>query len=148
MSNNFQNLFSQLESDEKEEKSNDFQTMFSELQDSSSSSPTQPIDFAQSVNLENIDTSRKFAYGAAQEPAIIGSAYRLGKAALQSAFSEETFDEASKRIEAERQANIYEDFPEFKGLKEKRGRCCNIIRKSRCCFSRPYNILSSLDQNC
>ena len=147
MSNNFQNLFSQLESDEKEEKSNDFQTMFSELQDLSSSSPTQPIDFAQSVNLENIDTSRKFAYGAAQEPAIIGSAYRLGKAALQSAFSEETFDEASKRIEAERQANIYEDFPEFKGLKE-RGRCCNIIRKSRCCFSRPYNILSSLDQNC
>ena len=119
MSNNFQNLFSQLESDEKEEKSNDFQTMFSELQDLSSSSPTQPIDFAQSVNLENIDTSRKFAYGAAQEPAIIGSAYRLGKAALQSAFSEETFDEASKRIEAERQANIYEDFPEFKGLKEK-----------------------------
>ena len=70
------------------------------------------------VDLEQIDTGRKIAYGAAQEPMILGSLGRVVKAGVESAFTDETFDEVLKEIEKERQEKILDDFPEFKGLKE------------------------------
>ena len=130
MSDNIQNLFDQLKSEEDKDKkenstdTNNIDNLFNSLgQPAITSSPIKPFtpsSFTPSVNLEEIDTTRKMAYGAAQEPAILGSTYRLGKAALQSAFSEETFDQASKRIERERQEEIFDDFPEFRGLSEQR----------------------------
>jgi hypothetical protein len=70
------------------------------------------------VDLEQIDTGRKIAYGAAQEPMILGSLGRVVRAGVESVFSEETFDEVLKDIEKERQEKILDKFPEFKGLKE------------------------------
>ena len=70
------------------------------------------------VDLEQIDTGRKIAYGAAQEPMILGSLGRVVKAGVESAFTDETFDEVLKDIEKERQEKILDDFPDFKGLKE------------------------------
>lgn len=70
------------------------------------------------VDLEQIDTGRKIAYGAAQEPMILGSLGRVVRAGVESVFSEETFDEVLEDIEKERQEKILDKFPEFKGLKE------------------------------
>ena len=71
-----------------------------------------------SVLGSDISTTRKVQFGARQEPMIVGSAVRLGRAGLASLFSDETFDEAAQRIEAARQEKIFQDFPEFRGKKE------------------------------
>ena len=71
---------------------------------------------------KDISFSREFAYGAAQEPTAIGSAYRITKAAIQSAFDRgETYEEARDRIESQRQEKILEEFPEFKDKPETAG---------------------------
>lgn len=68
--------------------------------------------------LEDISASRKIKFGAAQEPTILGSLYRLGEAGVESLFSNESFSEAAQRIESERQDKIFKEFPEFYGKKE------------------------------
>ena len=67
---------------------------------------------------DDISEFRKFNYGRAQETHIIGNLYRQGKAFFDSATSDETYTEAARRIEAERQKAIFEKFPEFKGKEE------------------------------
>lgn len=61
---------------------------------------------------------REFAYGMAQEPTVAGSLYRLGKAKLKSLFSEKSYSEIAQDIEAERQQELRELFPEFAGKEE------------------------------
>ena len=71
---------------------------------------------------KDISFSREFAYGTAQEPTAIGSAYRITKSAIQAAFDRgETYEEARERIENERQEKILEEFPEFKNRPETAG---------------------------
>ncbi len=67
---------------------------------------------------EEISKTRKIQYGARQEPMIAGSAFRLLKAGVAAISPNETFDEAVKRIENERQEKILKDYPEFRGKKE------------------------------
>jgi len=69
-------------------------------------------------DLDKIDEVRKLQYGAAQEPMIAGSLYRLAKAGATAAFSEDTFREKLEKIEQERQEEILSEFQEFKGLRE------------------------------
>jgi len=69
-------------------------------------------------DLDKIDEVRKLQYGAAQEPMIAGSLYRLAKAGATAAFSEDTFREKLKKIEQERQEEILSEFQEFRGLRE------------------------------
>jgi len=68
--------------------------------------------------LDDIPISRKVQFGAAQEPTIGGSLFRLGEAGIDSLFSNESFSEAAQRIESERQKKIFEEFPEFYGRQE------------------------------
>ena len=68
--------------------------------------------------LDDIPISRRVQFGAAQEPTIGGSLFRLGEAGIDSLFSNESFSEAAQRIEAERQKKIFEEFPEFYGRQE------------------------------
>jgi tRNA pseudouridine-54 N-methylase len=70
------------------------------------------------TSLDGISTTRRIQYGAAQEPTIAGSTYRLLKAGVQATFSDETFKESAQRIEKDRQEKILEEFPEFRGKKE------------------------------
>ena len=74
------------------------------------------VDYTELNN--NISTTRKIQYGARQEPMIAGSAFRLLKAGVAAISPNETFNEAAKRIEAERQETILKDYPEFRGKKE------------------------------
>ena len=67
---------------------------------------------------DDISEFRKFNYGAEQETHIIGNLYRQGKAFVNSVTSDETYSEAARRIEAERQEAIFEKFPEFRGKEE------------------------------
>jgi len=79
------------------------------------------LSYAQSPDRE-ISFSREFAYGTAQEPTAIGSAYRITKAAIQSAFDRnETYEAARKRIENERQEKIFQEYPEFRNRPETAG---------------------------
>ena len=69
-----------------------------------------------------ISFSREFAYGVAQEPTVLGSLFRIGKAAVSSALdTNETYEEARARIEQQRQDKILEEFPEFRGREETAG---------------------------
>ena len=69
-----------------------------------------------------ISLAREIAFGQAQEPMALGSAYRIAKAGLGSLFNRnETYEEARKRIEDERQEEIFEEFSEFRGRKETAG---------------------------
>ena len=61
---------------------------------------------------------REFKYGMAQEPTVLGSLYRLGKAKLKSLVSEKSYSEIAQEIEAERQQKLRELFPEFAGKEE------------------------------
>ena len=71
---------------------------------------------------KDISFAREFAYGKAQEPLVVGSLFRLGKAAVQAGFDpDETYEEARKRIEDSRQEAILQDFPEFRGREETAG---------------------------
>ena len=67
---------------------------------------------------DDISFARKFNYGREQETHIIGNLYRQGKAFVDSVTSDETYSDAARRIEAERQEAIFEKFPEFKGKEE------------------------------
>ena len=67
---------------------------------------------------DDISSERKFNYGAEQETHIIGNLYRQGKAFVDSVTSDETYSDAARRIEAERQEAIFEKFPEFRGKEE------------------------------
>ena len=94
-------------------------TLYDDEEDKDTQNELSPLTATlKSPSLEDIETSRKLAYGARQEPMILGNVWRLGKAGIQSAISDETFQEASQRIEEERQEEIIEDFPEFEGLEE------------------------------
>ena len=67
----------------------------------------------------DISFSREFAYGVAQEPTVLGSLFRVGKATVQSGLNiNEDYEEARSRIEKTRQAKIQEEFPEFTGREE------------------------------
>ena len=69
-----------------------------------------------------ISLSREIAYGQAQEPLALGSAYRLAKAGIDSFFNRnETYAEARERIEDARQDKIFEEFSEFRGREETAG---------------------------
>ena len=67
---------------------------------------------------DDISFARKFNYGREQETHIIGNLYRQGKAFVDSITSDETYSDAARRIEAERQEAIFEKFPEFRGKEE------------------------------
>jgi len=115
----------------------DIQDSFSlkDKEENNTVSPTfKSDDFYENIynDLVNTDTSkidynklssdipigRKLAYGVRQEPTIIGSTWRLAKAGVNSLFSGKSFDEEAKRIEAERQEEIFKDYPEFRGKEE------------------------------
>jgi hypothetical protein len=89
--------------------------MFDSIINDLSNREEQEIDY---TSLDGISTTRKIQYGAAQEPTIAGSSYRLLKAGVQSVFSDETFREAAQRIEKDRQEKILDEYPEFRGKKE------------------------------
>jgi hypothetical protein len=68
---------------------------------------------------DDISFSRKFDYGAAQEPTVLTSGFRVLKAGIQSALDpNEDFEQARKRIEDARQEKIFEEYPEFKNRQE------------------------------
>ena len=72
--------------------------------------------------IPEISLSREIAYGQAQEPLALGSAYRLAKAGIDSFFNRnETYEEARERIEDARQDKIFEEFSEFRGREETAG---------------------------
>ena len=99
--------------------------------------PTEPTDNNNLLSLEELEAytyspseetrtpltetgevatfKREFKYGMAQEPTVAGSLYRLGKAKLKSLFSEKSYSEIAQDIEAERQQELRELFPEFAG---------------------------------
>jgi len=86
--------------------------------------PSEPLSFGYFNRSKEpqISFAREFAYGAAQEPTVIGSLFRIGKAVVSSALDvNETYEEARARIEAERQEKIFEEFPEFRGREETAG---------------------------
>ena len=66
---------------------------------------------------ESISTTRQLQFGARQEKTIIGNFIQLGTAFFTRKEGE-TFKEASRRLEAERQEEIFKDYPEFRGKKE------------------------------
>ena len=76
-------------------------------------------DLSTQVEAPEISFAREFAFGAAQEPTVVGSLFRLGKAAFQSFFDPyENYEQARKRIEDARQERIFENFKEFRGRPE------------------------------
>ena len=71
---------------------------------------------------EDISFSREFSYGTAQEMTALGSAYQLTKAGVQATFDrDETYEDARARLEAERQEEIFQEYPEFRGREETAG---------------------------
>jgi hypothetical protein len=70
------------------------------------------------VDYSETSVARQIGYGANQEPMILGTIGRALYAGAKSLFTDKTFDESFRESEEERQKEIYEDFPEFKGLKE------------------------------
>ncbi len=71
---------------------------------------------------EDISFSREFSYGTAQEMTALGSAYQLTKAGVQAAFDrDETYEDARARLEDERQEEIFQEYPEFRGREETAG---------------------------
>ena len=80
-----------------------------------------PFDFSSALdkNYENISVARQLAYGANQEPMILGTVGRAIYSGAESLFTDKTFDESFRESEKERQDEIYEDFPEFLALRGK-----------------------------
>ena len=76
------------------------------------------INATEPTALEDISISRRLQFGGRQEPTILGSTSRLGEAFFTSLFSDESYNEAVKRIERERQTKIFQDYPEFFGKAE------------------------------
>ena len=81
-------------------------------------SPSKEIQTPLTETGEVASFKREFKYGMAQEPTVAGSLYRLGKAKLKSLFSEKSYSEIAQEIEAERQQELRELFPEFAGREE------------------------------
>ena len=75
-------------------------------------------DEEEAVDLEEIDTERKLAYGIEQETTIGGNLMRYGKALMDSSVEDESFSEALSNIEDRRQKDIFRRYPEFEGLQE------------------------------
>jgi hypothetical protein len=112
----------------------DFSKAFKTEEDLDNEATVDPITISDSVkengivfdfskafkkpDYESISTARQLAYGFAQEPQILGSLLRGLKAAYRSIGSDKTITESFKEVEAERQKEILEDFPEFRGLTE------------------------------
>ena len=78
----------------------------------------QEVSEFEDKGLEDISIQRRMAFGAAQEPYIVGSAARLGEAFFTSLFTDESYTEAARRIEKDRQAKIFQEYPEFLGKEE------------------------------
>ena len=72
------------------------------------------------VDYSETSIARQLGYGASQEPMILGTVGRGIYAGVESLFTDKTFDESFRDLEKERQEEIYEEFPEFKGLKEEK----------------------------
>ena len=66
---------------------------------------------------ESISTTRQLQFGARQEKTIAGNFIQLGTAFFTMKEGE-TITEASRRLEAERQEEIFKDYPEFRGKEE------------------------------
>ena len=81
--------------------------------------PTRDVSTLGYFSSPEISLSREIAFGQAQEPLALGSAYRIAQAGIGSLFNRnETYEEARKRIEDARQEKIFEEFSEFRGRKE------------------------------
>ena len=68
-------------------------------------------------DLESIDTTKKVAYGAEQEEFLHSVLFTHGEALYDSLFSDMTYGESLRSQENERQQEVLEKFPEFRGLK-------------------------------
>ena len=66
---------------------------------------------------DSISTTRQLQFGARQEKTIAGNFIQLGTAFFTKEEGE-TITEASKRLEAKRQEEIFKDYPEFRGKEE------------------------------
>ena len=66
---------------------------------------------------KNISTTRQLQYGARQEKTILGNIFQLGGAVFNKEEGE-TFKQAARRIERERQEEILKDYPEFRNKQE------------------------------
>jgi hypothetical protein len=66
---------------------------------------------------DSISTTRQLQFGARQEKTIVGNFIQLGTTFFTRKEGE-TFKEASRRLEVERQEEIFKDYPEFRGKEE------------------------------
>ena len=78
------------------------------------------INFLQqeSPDLDSLTFAEKAAYGAAQETTIGRNVLSLLQGAVESATSEKSFSQALEDLEAERQLEIDQQFPKFRGLEQ------------------------------
>jgi len=79
-----------------------------------------PFDSLEDVAVVEQDEptiARKVSYGTAQEPMILGSLGRLAETAYETVVEGKDWEEARADTEAERQEEIFKEFPKFKGGK-------------------------------
>ena len=101
--------FNFLDPTEKEEESSPSSfTKFDSFNFTDSSGP----------DLSELSYAERAGYGAAQETTIGGNIFRMAKAAVQAGTSDKSWSEALEEMEKERQREIDEMFPEFRGLEE------------------------------
>lgn len=67
---------------------------------------------------DSIDTSRKMAYGAAQETTLTGNLFRYGEALYDSVTDDISYTDALSLIEDQRQRDTFKNYSEFKGITE------------------------------
>ena len=67
---------------------------------------------------DSIDTSRKMAYGAAQETTLTGNLFRYGEALYDSVKDDISYTDALSLIEDQRQRDTFKNYSEFKGITE------------------------------
>jgi len=67
---------------------------------------------------DSIDTSRKMAYGAAQETTLTGNLFRYGEALYDSVKDNISYTDALSLIEDQRQRDTFKNYSEFKGITE------------------------------
>ena len=73
--------------------------------------PTRDVSTLGYFSSPEISLSREIAFGQAQEPLALGSAYRIAQAGIGSLFNRnETYEEARKRIEDARQKKYLKSF--------------------------------------
>tara|TARA_A100001515_G_scaffold124539_2_gene108801 strand:- start:368 stop:4159 length:3792 start_codon:yes stop_codon:yes gene_type:complete len=107
--------FSIGQDDEEEEE-----TLFSIDDIKNRIAETQELVSQNQQDFDNVDTSRKAAYGFAQEPMLTANLGRYASAIYDSATSDLTFDEALSEIEYKRQQDIFKEYPEFRGISEQK----------------------------